>query len=58
MADKFKELCKWKSEQYVKNFDLLSQAVADSRYACVKCGRAAGKKKWLCKAEKLSVPQS
>lgn len=49
-----KELCDWSKAQLRDHFDLLEQIVAEPRYACPKCGRAANSKKWLCKAKKLS----
>ncbi len=49
VGDKCKELCKWKKEQYVRDLDKLKEAVGQPRYVCEKCGRAAEKKKWLCK---------
>jgi hypothetical protein len=53
VADKLKELCKWKTEVYAKEFATLAEAVAEPRFVCLKCGRAARRKKWLCKPEKL-----
>ena len=52
MGDK-KELCKWKREDYARDLPLLKRIVAEPRYVCEKCGRAADKKKRLCKPEKL-----
>jgi len=53
MADKIRELCKWKSESYLKELDLLCTIVSSPRFVCTKCGRVADKKKWLCKPQKL-----
>ena len=53
MGDKPKELCKWTREEYVREMELLCKAVKDPKYVCSKCGRAARKKKWLCKPEDL-----
>ncbi len=55
MADKLKELCKWKSEVYAREFATLVDAVSEPRFVCLKCGRAARRKKWLCRPEKLSA---
>lgn len=52
MGDK-KELCKWKREDYARELPLLKRIVADPKFVCEKCGRAAAKKKRLCKPEKL-----
>ena len=48
-----KEICDWSKAQLREHFDLLAQIVAEPKYACTKCGRAANAKKWLCKAKKL-----
>ena len=53
MADKLKELCKWKRDNYAKEFQQLKAIVSQPRYACSKCGRVADKKKWLCKPQNL-----
>ncbi len=52
MGDK-KELCKWKREDYARELTLLKRIVAEPRFVCEKCGRAADKKKRLCNPEKL-----
>jgi len=53
VADKPKELCKWKSGDYVKLRALLEEIVVEPRFVCTKCGRAANRKKWLCKPSHL-----
>ncbi len=53
MGDKLKELCKWKTESYSKDLATLKKIVADPCFVCVKCGRAADRKKLLCKPEKI-----
>jgi len=53
MADKLKELCKWKTSDYAKETAKLEEIILGARFVCVKCGRAACKKKWLCKPQRL-----
>lgn len=53
MADKSDPLCKWKREDYEARFDKLRKVVAEPKYVCVRCGRAAAKKKHLCYPEPL-----
>jgi hypothetical protein len=48
-----KELCKWKRDEYAREMPLLKRIVAEPGYVCEKCGRAADKKKRLCKPRKL-----
>ena len=52
-----KELCDWSKDDLAKHFEKLQEIVAEPQFVCTKCGRAAGKKKWLCKAKKLQVVQ-
>ncbi len=52
MGDK-KELCKWSREDYAKELPLLKRIVSKPRFVCEKCGRAADKKKRLCKPARL-----
>ena len=55
MADKkTKRLCKWKKEQFEKDFDKLVDVIGTPRVVCCRCGRAASDKKWLCKPKKLA----
>ncbi len=53
MGEKIKPLCKWKQSQYIKQLEELKQIVADPKFVCRECGRAAGEKKWLCKPVRL-----
>jgi len=53
MGDKNKALCKWDKKRYVKDLVLLREIVADPKYVCKDCGRAAGEKIWLCKPVKI-----
>jgi len=53
LGDKLKELCKWKSDTYGREMETLAAIVSEPRFVCLKCGRAAERKKWLCKPEKL-----
>jgi hypothetical protein len=53
VAEKLKALCKWKTEAYAKNLAALRAIVAQPGHVCLKCGRAADRKKWLCKPHKL-----
>lgn len=53
MASDAKTLCDWSKKDFTSKFDLLKKVVTDPRFACVKCGRAACEKKWLCKAKPL-----
>ena len=53
MAKKTKELCKWKQDDIKKNIDDFSDIVRNPKFVCIKCGRVAGKKKWLHKTAVL-----
>ncbi len=53
MGDKTKALCKWDKGRYVKDLALLREIVAEPRFICKDCGRAAREKKWLCKPTKI-----
>jgi transposase-like protein len=55
MGDKTKTLCNWNKSRYVKDLELLREIVAEPRYVCKDCGRAAGDKKWLCKPVKIQI---
>ena len=55
MGKKVEEICKWKRDDYPKRLEELRQIVADPQFVCVKCGRAANKKKWLCKRRWLHL---
>lgn len=53
MGEKVKVLCKWKRNEYSEQKKLLRRIVAKPRYICLRCGRVADKKKWLCEPEAL-----
>jgi predicted nucleic acid-binding Zn ribbon protein len=53
MGEKKEPLCKWKCEAYEARFDKLRKIVAEPKYVCLKCGRAAQKKKHLCNPKPL-----
>jgi hypothetical protein len=53
VGDKIRELCKWKKSEYAEQFKLLRTIVAQPKYACMRCGRVADKKKYLCEPEPL-----
>ncbi len=48
-----KVLCKWKRDDYTRDFEHLVKIVASPHYVCEKCGRVADKKKWLCEPRPL-----
>lgn len=54
MASGEKELCEWSKKDYVAKFELLKTIVDNPSFACIKCGRSACDKKWLCKGKPLS----
>ena len=53
MAEKSKHLCKWRPEQIAAQLPKFSRMVRQPRFVCLRCGRAAAKKKWLCKPSPL-----
>jgi hypothetical protein len=53
MGDKTEPLCKWPRAAYAERFDKLQKIVAEPKFVCLKCGRAAEKKKYLCEPEPL-----
>jgi hypothetical protein len=53
MGTKTEPLCKWKRGDYQEHFDRLRKIVAEPKFICLKCGRAADKKKHLCEPEPL-----
>ena len=53
MGDKDETLCKWKKGEYEEQFKDLRDIVTKPKYACMKCGRAAKSKKYLCKPNPL-----
>jgi predicted nucleic acid-binding Zn ribbon protein len=54
MTEKKETLCKWKCEAYAERFDKLRKIVAEPKYVCLKCGRVAERKKYLCRPEPLA----
>ena len=48
-----KEICKLSKKELKEKHDQLVKIVSSPQYLCIKCGRAANKKKFLCKAEEL-----
>jgi mRNA-degrading endonuclease RelE of RelBE toxin-antitoxin system len=53
MAKKTKKLCKWKQKDISDKFEKFSDIVRNPEFVCEKCGRVAGKKKWLHKSVAL-----
>ncbi len=53
VGEKAKVLCEWKRAQYRDEFKLLRAIVVKPKYVCLKCGRVADKKKWLCEPIEL-----
>jgi hypothetical protein len=49
MTKKPKHLCDWKKNKIIDELDSYRELVANPKYVCQDCGRAAVKKKWLCK---------
>jgi len=50
---KNKSLCDWHKTEIEKHFSELVEIISQPRYLCKKCARAAKKKQFLCKPEKL-----
>jgi hypothetical protein len=48
-----KTLCKWDKDDIKDNLKELKKIVAQPRYVCKKCGRAAKDDDLLCKPEEL-----
>ena len=48
MSDRPKRLCKWKKSAYKDELDELRRLVADAKFVCRRCGRAANDRKCLC----------
>lgn len=53
MGKDTKTLCKWDKDEIKDNLKELKKIVADARYVCKKCARAARKEEYLCKPEAL-----
>jgi len=51
---KNKTLCKWKKEEIKERHSELAALVAEPKFICERCARAASKKKYLCKPAKLT----
>ena len=49
MSKKGKTICKWKKNEIEENLPELVKMVGNPKFICGNCGRAAAKKKWLCK---------
>lgn len=52
MACREQKLCKWDKADVKKHFDEYVRMLGKAEFVCVKCGRASGSKKCLCKAKK------
>ncbi len=55
MGKKQKTICKWGKEGIAEDFKFLSDIARKSKFICENCGRAANKKKWLCKPKPIQV---
>ncbi|TWT42765.1 hypothetical protein [Botrimarina hoheduenensis] len=53
MSKPRKNLCDWSKKELRERFAELTQIVAEPRFVCVKCGRAAACKAILCKPKTL-----
>ncbi|MBJ6727500.1 hypothetical protein [Geomesophilobacter sediminis] len=53
MGKEGKTLCKWDKDDIKDDFKELKKLVAEPRYVCRKCARAAKTDKVLCKPEEL-----
>jgi len=53
MSKENKPLCKWDKDDIKDNLKELKKLVAEPRFICRKCGRAARKEDNLCKPEEL-----
>lgn len=49
-----KKLCKWKQKRIASRQEKLHEIVRAPRFVCLRCGRAAGEKKWLCSPQELT----
>jgi transcription initiation factor TFIIIB Brf1 subunit/transcription initiation factor TFIIB len=49
MGDKKKKMCKWKKDDIEKDFKEYCKLIRKPEYVCMKCGRVASDKKFLCK---------
>ena len=46
-------ICGWSKERIKKELKQLKKMVKEPSFLCKNCGRAAEKKKWLCKPTKI-----
>lgn len=53
MAKDVKTLCKWEKNDIKENLKELKKIVAEPRFVCRKCARAAKREEHLCKPEPL-----
>jgi hypothetical protein len=58
VGDKVKGLCKWKRSEFVEELKLLKSIVARPKQVCLRCGRVADKKKWLCEPDPIKPRKS
>lgn len=54
MEKKLKTMCEYKKEKLQKNLSDVKEIVKMPTHICLKCGRVANDKKYLCKPDKLS----
>lgn len=50
---KEKAICDWSKKDLRERWEELRELVANPRYACTKCGRAASRKTALCKPKSI-----
>jgi hypothetical protein len=53
MGKKPETICEWSQDDIAKDFGKLKKMVQNPQFVCKNCGRAAEKKKWLCKPKRL-----
>ena len=49
-----KQLCSWKPKRIRKRRKELVELIVDPTHLCAKCGRAANRKRVLCKPEAMA----
>jgi len=52
--NKFKTLCDLDKKDIERRLDQITRIVSAPQYICRKCARAAKKKEYLCKPQKIS----
>jgi len=52
--NKIKTLCDLEKKDIEKRLDQISRIVSEPQYVCRKCARAAKRKVYLCKPQKIS----